>query len=126
MTFHRNRGAARQRVHPEVHREALQFFACQPRKLDEEARNQETEAVKSYGRFGTFVPLGPTPRCQCVFASDPTPETRPDHPQRSIARGGFEDPGALTPSGCNARFHCARDHNQSRAVRSNISEGPLT
>ena len=29
-----NRGAARQRVHPEVHREALQFFACQPRKLD--------------------------------------------------------------------------------------------
>ena len=31
-----NRGAARQRVHPEVHREALQFFACQPRKLAEE------------------------------------------------------------------------------------------
>ena len=49
-----NRGAARQRVHPEVHREALQILACQPRKLDEEARNQETEAVKSYGRFGTF------------------------------------------------------------------------
>ena len=54
-----NRGAARQRVHPEVHREALQFFACQPRKLAEEARNQETEAVKSYGGFGTFEPLGP-------------------------------------------------------------------
>ena len=53
--FHRNRGAARQRGHPEVHREALQFFACQPRKLAEEARNQETEAVKSYGRFGTFA-----------------------------------------------------------------------
>ena len=54
-----NRGVACQRVHPEVHREALQFFACQPRKLDEEARNQETEAVKSYGGFGTFEPLGP-------------------------------------------------------------------
>ena len=54
-----NRGAARQRVHPEVHREALQFFACQPRKLAEEARNQETEVVKSYGGFGTFEPLGP-------------------------------------------------------------------
>ena len=39
-----NQGAARQQVHPEVHREALQFFACQPRKLAEEARNQETEA----------------------------------------------------------------------------------
>ena len=51
----RNRGAARQRVHPEIHhREALQTLACRPRKLDEEARNQETEAVKSYGRFGTF------------------------------------------------------------------------
>ena len=50
-----NRGAACQRVHPEVHREALQFFACQPRKLAEEARNQETEAVKSYGGFGTFA-----------------------------------------------------------------------
>ena len=50
-----NRGAARQRVHPEVHREALQFFACQPRELAEEARNQETEAVKSYGGFGTFA-----------------------------------------------------------------------
>ena len=34
-----NRGAARQRVHPEVHRKALQILACQPRKLDEEARN---------------------------------------------------------------------------------------
>ena len=55
-----NRGAARQRVHPEVHREALQVLACQPRKLDEEARCQETEAVKSYGGFGTFEPLGPT------------------------------------------------------------------
>ena len=55
-----NRGAARRRVHPEVHREALQFFACQPRKLAEEALNQETEAVKSYGGFGTFEPLGPT------------------------------------------------------------------
>ena len=54
-----NRGAARQRVPPEVHREALQFFACQPRKLAEEAPNQETEAVKSYGGFGTFEPLGP-------------------------------------------------------------------
>ena len=54
-----NRGAARQRVHPEVHRETLQFFACQPRKLAEEARNQETAAVKSYGGFGTFEPLGP-------------------------------------------------------------------
>ena len=54
-----NRGAARQRVHPEVHREALQFFTCQPRKLAEEARSQETEAVKSYGEFGTFEPLGP-------------------------------------------------------------------
>ena len=53
-----NRGAARQRVHPEVHRETLQFFACQPRKLAEEARNQETAAVKSYGGFGTFEPLG--------------------------------------------------------------------
>ena len=53
-----NQGAARQRVHPEVHhREALQFFACQPRKLDEEARNQETEAVESYDRFGTFALL---------------------------------------------------------------------
>ena len=50
-----NRGTARQRVPPEVHREALQFFAYQPRKLDEEARNQETEAVKSYGGFGTFA-----------------------------------------------------------------------
>ena len=58
-----NRDAARQRVHPEVHREALQFFACQPRKLAEEARIQETEAVKSYGGFGTFEPLGP-PLCQ--------------------------------------------------------------
>ena len=29
------------------------------RKLAEEARNQETEAVKSYGGFGTFEPLGP-------------------------------------------------------------------
>ena len=29
------------------------------RKLTEEARNQETEAVKSYGEFGTFEPLGP-------------------------------------------------------------------
>ena len=48
-----------QRVHPEVQREALQFFACQPRKLAEEALNQETEAVKSYGGFGTFEPLGP-------------------------------------------------------------------
>ena len=55
----RNRGAARQRVHPEVHHEALQFFACQPRKLDEEARSQETEAVKSYGGFCTFEQLGP-------------------------------------------------------------------
>ena len=55
-----NRGAARQRVPPEVHREALQFFACQPRKLAEEAPNQETEAVKSYGGFGTFEPLGPS------------------------------------------------------------------
>ena len=55
-----NRGAARQRVHPKVHREALQFFACQPRKLDEEARNQETEAVKPYGGFCTFEPLGPS------------------------------------------------------------------
>ena len=55
-----NRGAACQRVPPEVHREALDFFACQPRKLDEEARNQETEAVKSYGGFGTFEPLGPS------------------------------------------------------------------
>ena len=54
-----NRGAARQRVHPEVHRESLQFFACQPRKLGEEARSQETEAVKSYGGFCTFEPLGP-------------------------------------------------------------------
>ena len=27
----------------------------QPRKLDEEARNQETEAVKSYGGFCTFA-----------------------------------------------------------------------
>ena len=54
-----NRGAARQRVPLEVHREALQFFACQPRKLAEEARIQETEAVKSYGGFGTFEPLGP-------------------------------------------------------------------
>ena len=54
-----NQGAARQRVHPEVHhREALQFFACQPRKLDEEARNQETEAVESYDRFETFALLG--------------------------------------------------------------------
>ena len=53
-----NRGAARQRVHPEVQREALQFFACQARKLDEEARHQEIEAVES-GRFGTFEPLGP-------------------------------------------------------------------
>ena len=34
-----NRGAARQRVYPEVHREAPQILACQPRKLDEEARN---------------------------------------------------------------------------------------
>ena len=50
-----NRGDDRQRVHPEVHRDALQFFACQPRKLAEEARNQETEAVKSYGGFGTFA-----------------------------------------------------------------------
>ena len=56
----RPRSAARQRVHPEVHREVLQFFVCQPRKLAEEARNQETKAVKSYGRFGTFEPLGPT------------------------------------------------------------------
>ena len=48
-------GAARQRVHPEVHREALQFFACQPRKLDEEARSQETESVKSYPIFRTFT-----------------------------------------------------------------------
>ena len=54
-----NGGAARQRVRPEVHHEALQFFACQTRKLDEEARDQETEAVKPYGRFGTFAPLGP-------------------------------------------------------------------
>ena len=29
------------------------------RKLAEEARNQETEAMKSYGGFGTFEPLGP-------------------------------------------------------------------
>ena len=50
-----NRGAARQRVHPEVNREALQILVCQPFELDEEARNQETEAVKSYGRFGTFA-----------------------------------------------------------------------
>ena len=49
------RGAARQRVHPEVHREALHILACQHRKLDEEARNKETEAMKSYGRFGTFA-----------------------------------------------------------------------
>ena len=34
-----NRGAARQRVPPEVHRKALQILVCQPRKLDEEARN---------------------------------------------------------------------------------------
>ena len=54
-----NRGAARQRVHSEVHREALQIFACQPPKLTEETRNQETEAVKSCGVFGTFEPLGP-------------------------------------------------------------------
>ena len=53
-----NRGDARQRVHPKVHREALQFFACQPHKLAEEARSQETEAVKSYGGFCTFEPLG--------------------------------------------------------------------
>ena len=33
-----------------------------PNKLDEDARNQETEAVKSYGRFGTFEPLGPGSR----------------------------------------------------------------
>ena len=31
----------------------------QPRKLDEEARSQETEAVKSYSRFGTFASLVP-------------------------------------------------------------------
>ena len=60
----RNRGAARQWVHPEAHREALQFFACQPRKLAEEERNQETESVKSYGGFGTFEPLGPISRKQ--------------------------------------------------------------
>ena len=54
-----NRGATRQRVHPEVHREALRFFACRPCKLVEEVRNRETEAVKSYGRLGTFAPLGP-------------------------------------------------------------------
>ena len=61
-----NRGAARQRVPPEVHREALQFFACQPRKLAEEAPNQETEAVKSYGGFGTFEPLGPSVGEHCT------------------------------------------------------------
>ena len=27
--------------------------------MGEEARSQETEAVKSYGGFGTFEPLGP-------------------------------------------------------------------
>ena len=64
-----NRGAARQRVPPEVHRESLQFFACQPRKLDEEARSQETEAVKSYGGLRTFASLGPIlreGRSQCI------------------------------------------------------------
>ena len=35
----KDRGAARQQVHPEVHRKALQILACQPCKLDEEARN---------------------------------------------------------------------------------------
>ena len=64
-----NRGAARQRVPPEVHREALQFFACQPRKLAEEARIQETEAVKSYGGFGTFEPLGPMSDCRLISFS---------------------------------------------------------
>ena len=68
-----NRGAARQRVPPEVHREALQFFASRPRKLDEEARNQETESVKSYGRFGTFEPLRPA-----FFP----PKSRPNHPRK--------------------------------------------
>ena len=32
------------------------------RKLADEARNQETKSVKSYGGFGTFEPLGPSIR----------------------------------------------------------------
>ena len=50
-----NRGAARQ------------ILACQARKLNEETRNQETEAVKSYGGFCTFEPLGPT-YCEVYIA----------------------------------------------------------
>ena len=48
-----NRGAACQRV-------TQKFIAT--RKLADEARNQETKSVKSYGGFGTFEPLGPSIR----------------------------------------------------------------
>ena len=52
----RNRGAARQRVHQEIHhREELRILVCRPLKLDEEARSQVIEAVESYGRLDTFA-----------------------------------------------------------------------
>ena len=45
---------------PRVYRSVRRHLSSY--KLAEEARNQETESVKSYGGFGTFEPLGPSIR----------------------------------------------------------------
>ena len=44
----------------DLEKNRAEILAFQSRKLDEEARYQETKAVKSYGGFGTFMPLGPS------------------------------------------------------------------
>ena len=62
-----NRGAVRQQSPPRIPSRSATILACQPRKLDEEARNQESEVVKSYGGFGTFEPLGPILAQPAIF-----------------------------------------------------------
>ena len=66
-----------------------------PNKLDEDARNQETEAVKSDGRFGTFEPLGPGSR-------------RRPKPDRAISAGdrACETFGAGLHHMTNGNFFC--------------------
>ena len=48
-----------ERVNAEVRREALQHYARQPLKLDQKERNPETQGMKSYGGFSTYVGLEP-------------------------------------------------------------------
>ena len=63
------------------------------RKLAEEARNQETEAMKSYGEFGTFEPLGPSlPPVECCIGTRPSqdPKSRPRSKQLiSVAKASI-------------------------------------